>query len=444
VTYSYDNANQFTQNGLGRLSQVSFGGGVADDFNDSYYYLYSYNAAGRVTSQQMGVQIPIPQYQNPTFITWLTFTANYQWDNEGRMTSLEYPTVSLLRNWPWQTSFSLQTAAYQYDINGRMAGMTWDSGNGDGPQPYASATYGPAGQMLTLSYGVGTETRTYNSLLQLTNQSVPGYLNMTYNYPAGQNNGRIAGSVDGITGENTTYTYDALNRLSSATASGMWSEQYSYDGFGNLTGKSQTGGAPSMTASYNAQNQQVGASYDANGNQTSANSTTNVFTVENRIKNQTSQIWPYPIAEYAYDPQGRRVMQRTDPDPDNLDTGSSPSWQYNFYGITGQRLVTMGCTNPSGTPLQPTCLVQGENVYFGRKLLVSNGVTVVTDRLGSRGRTRKGRDSRTTRMGKSGRPRRTAERSSGRTSGTGWGRITRWRDIMARGREGSGALTRAG
>jgi RHS repeat-associated protein len=76
-------------------------------------------------------------------------------------------------------------------------------------------------------------------------------------------------------------------------------------------------------------------------------------------------------------------MRRTDPDPENLDTGSDPSWQYNFYGITGQRLVTVGCTNPSGTPLQPTCLVQGENVYFGRKLLVSNGATVVTDRLGS-------------------------------------------------------------
>jgi RHS repeat-associated protein len=262
-----------------------------------------------------------------------------------------------------------------------MTGMTWDSGNG--PQPYASATYGPAGQMLTLSYGAGTETRTYNSLLQLTNQSVPGYLNMTYNYSAGQNNGRIVGSVDGITGENTTYTYDALNRLASATASGMWSESYSYDGFGNLTGKRGTGGAPSMTASYNAQNQQVGggATYDANGNQTTANNTLNVFTVENRIKSQASTVWPYPqIAEYAYDPHGRRVMQQTDPDPDIPNSASS--YQYNFYGITGQRLVTLGCTNPSANPL-PTCTVQGQNVYYGRKLLVSNGVNVVTDRLGS-------------------------------------------------------------
>jgi len=77
VTYSYDNANQFTQNGLGRLSQVTFGGGVVDDFNDSYYYLYSYNTAGRVTSQQMAVQTLVNGWHGPQLNTWLTFTANY-------------------------------------------------------------------------------------------------------------------------------------------------------------------------------------------------------------------------------------------------------------------------------------------------------------------------------------------------------------------------------
>src|ERR1700683_348077 len=91
--------------------------------------------------------------------------------------------------------------------------MTMCPQNGNGPQPFASGTYYPSGQLYTLSWGGYGETRTYNSLMQLTNQSVPGALNMTYNYSATQNNGRITGSVDGITGENTTYTYDALNRL---------------------------------------------------------------------------------------------------------------------------------------------------------------------------------------------------------------------------------------
>jgi YD repeat-containing protein len=63
---------------------------------------------------------------------------------------------------------------------------------------------------------------------------------MTYNYSSTQNSGRITSSVDGVTGENTTYTYDALNRLTGASNS-QWSETYAYDGFGNLTSKVGTG-----------------------------------------------------------------------------------------------------------------------------------------------------------------------------------------------------------
>jgi YD repeat-containing protein len=227
------------------LSEAHFGGGVGDDFNDTYYYLYSYNQAGRVTSQEMALQTSTSRF---LVSPWLIFTAAYQWDNEGRMTSMQYPAVT-----EGGGLWTPPTAGYTYDANGRMSGMTWDLGNGGGPQPFASATYGPAGEMLTLWYGAGTETRTYNSLLQLTSQVVPGYLNMHYNYSATQNNGRITGSVDGIWGESTGYSYDALNRLSTA-ANGLWAETYSYDGFGNLTGKAGVGGAPSMTASYDAAN----------------------------------------------------------------------------------------------------------------------------------------------------------------------------------------------
>ena len=147
--------------------------------------------------------------------------------------------------------------------------MTSDTGSG--PTAFASASYTAAGQLYQLSYGGMTETRTYNSMMQLISQSVPGYLSMAYNYSTtGHNNGRIVSSSDGITGENTNYTYDALNRLTNASNS-QWSESYGYDGFGNLTSKTGSGGspnaAPSMSVSYNANNQQTaGVSYDANGN----------------------------------------------------------------------------------------------------------------------------------------------------------------------------------
>src|ERR1035441_7668214 len=90
--------------------------------------------------------------------------------------------------------------------------------------PVASATYGVAGQLSTLWTNDGvTETRTYNSLMQMTRQTAIvqpwGYgsltvMDMEYRYTAGQNNGRIAQSKDWVSGEEVSYTYDSLKRYS--------------------------------------------------------------------------------------------------------------------------------------------------------------------------------------------------------------------------------------
>ena len=132
------------------------------------------------------------------------------------------------------------------------------------------------------------ETRTYNNLLQMVTQQTkmvaeqtPSYLNMTYNYSATQNNGRITSSVDAITGESVTYGYDGWNRLTSAAASGMWSAGYTYDGFGNLLTKAGTGGAPNATYTYDGNNRETaaGVTFDANGNRLTDAATTNTWTI---------------------------------------------------------------------------------------------------------------------------------------------------------------------
>src|SRR5260370_35412156 len=94
-------------------------------------------------------------------------------------------------------------------------------------------------------------------MLQMTRMTVvgtvfspPSYpsqtaMDMQYIYTAGQNNGRIVQSIDGVAGETVNYTYDALNRL--ATAGGTnatWGQAFAYDGFGNMTGKTVTQGSP--------------------------------------------------------------------------------------------------------------------------------------------------------------------------------------------------------
>jgi YD repeat-containing protein len=75
---------------------------------------------------------------------------------------------------------------------------------------------------------------------------------------ARQNNGKITGKTDNISGEQVVYAYDALNRLASAGAtSGTWGQSYSYDGFGNLQNQTVTAGT---------NNRQTTDCADADGN----------------------------------------------------------------------------------------------------------------------------------------------------------------------------------
>jgi RHS repeat-associated protein len=343
---------------------------LTDAYHNSYCYLYNYTQSGHVATQEMAVTGGFGHYNG------ITFTANYQWDTEGRMTSQQYPTVHAVGSFG-NLSVPMPIAAMQYDANGRLNGMTMDDQDGHGPQPFASATYTPAGQVDHLSWAGYTEVRTYNNLLQLKSQTVAGAMSMTYNYSPTANDGRIVSAVDGVTGENTSYTYDYLDRLTGASNS-LWSESYTYDGFGNLLTKSGSGGspnpAPGMSVSYNANNQVTSQNYDANGNVGGW-----TYSVENRL---TVQVLDYMTGNenvYAYDPWGKRVMSGNDPTPDS---GPKPQYTYTFYGITGQALARLTC-NGSNYPSYPTCAIVGQNVYFGGKLIVAGGVNVVTDRLGS-------------------------------------------------------------
>jgi len=261
-----------------------------------------------------------------------------------------------------------------------------------------TAAYNGASQLSTLNYGgygplvnsgyygtsTFTETRTYNSLMQLTGLTnglasefySATMVNMQYNYTAGQNNGRVAQTVDGVLGETVNYTYDVWNRLTTAAATnGNWGEQYTFDNFSNLTGKTSTAGsAPSMSVPVNpANNQPTGlGSYDANGNPVgNINSPAYVWNVENRLA--TNQTSPSQPITYIYDPWGRRVWTQN-----NYSSGSTG--EIYFYGATGQKLETYSFTIADS--LFNSSLL-GINVYFGGKLLQSKGIWVATDKSGS-------------------------------------------------------------
>src|SRR5216684_8570493 len=182
------------------------------------------------------------------------------------MTSVTYPQSSYIDDNLQVQPNPVTTYTYGFDTMGRPTSMT-GPGAGVTVSIVNNVQYGPASELLQMSYFGATETRQYNTRLQMTHLTVPGQLNISYNFAA-QNNGQIASQTDNLSGEQITYQYDALQRLYSATGS-AWSQSFTYDGFANLTDKVGTGGAPTNHLPVNpATNQLTGSgyTYDANGN----------------------------------------------------------------------------------------------------------------------------------------------------------------------------------
>jgi len=132
------------------------------------------------------------------------------------------------------------------------------------------------------------------------------------------------GNVWGITNykdnsRNQSFTYDSLNRLTSAQNAGTncaattvngkteyWGNSYGYDAWGNLTNKTITKcGAELLGAPSLVNNQLTGYGYDAAGNMTSDPTDGGItlsYDQENRIQSTAGY-------SYTYDADGNRVKK---------------------------------------------------------------------------------------------------------------------------------------
>ena len=153
---------------------------------------YSYTPSGHMTAEELTA------YNSSMGVTTPTMTAAFSYDDEGRMTGVTYPGY---------TGVSPASYTYTFDTMGRPSGMSSVASGG---------LYNAAGQITSLAYPGGTETRTYNSLSQLTGVQLGTQANVSYYYNAGLNNGQIATAVDAAHGQTVNYSYDALKRLSAA------------------------------------------------------------------------------------------------------------------------------------------------------------------------------------------------------------------------------------
>jgi RHS repeat-associated protein len=373
-TYTYD-ANAidptYSHSVQGRLATIEYPAFNYDvvfgwpQGSTKFTDMFDYSAPGQVIRKRLRVTKiqPISGLATQTGSGDLNMT--YAYNVEGKITNVTYPFDATTSTTPQYN--------YSYDTMMRPAGMTDLSST-----LVSSVAYGPANEMLSMSYNGGTETRTYNSMLQLTQlvNTTPGQnLNITYTFPSG-NAGKITSQTDNLSGETISYQYDSLNRLIQGSAS-TWSQTYSYDGFGNLTNRVGTGAAlgTNPTPADPATNRLTGASYDANGNMLSFG---NAYDVENRLSQANSG-----AAQYFYDGKNKRIWQGTF-------TNCSGDWcltsdQVSMFGIDGKLIGTY--TPSGGTSL--TFASTAQRVYFAGKLIrqgFTGSQNVVQDRLGSVGK----------------------------------------------------------
>ena len=331
--------------------------------------------------------------------TWTPPTAATR---EGKIISITYPTTTnnAFLNYPQSPlngspdglgTYPGASYNYSYDSMYRLSGMTSGS-----TTVVNGVSYNAANQLLGMTFNGTPETRTYNSLNQLTNITAGSTENLTYAYPTGANNGKIGSVYNAASGEAVSYTYDSLNRLLTATASGTgnWGEQYGFDGFGNLLSKTVTAGSgPSMSVTVNpANNQAGGLSYDANGNVTEMyNGTQEIITsydAENRMVG-ASHINGGPLnLAYGYDAQNRRIFSWAGA-TDYSGQGNPDIYQVTLYSPTGQRLGSyqidvVGIGGP-GTALYGivSTLMTSDQYFGGRRLAMLDQLGSVVQNNGS-------------------------------------------------------------
>ena len=309
---------------------------------------YTYDARGNISNVVSGSATNTFGYNSRNLLTSQTLSVGsyawgigYNYDGYGHVSAVGYPAYN----------GSSEGVAYSPDALGRPTQVS----------SYASGiTYFPNDQVAGFNYGNGASYVAQQNTRQLLSNFSYGAgstLNLSEDF-AYDNNGNITNVTDLVNGQRTkAFTYDALNRLSSATATNLYgTENYTYDALNNL--RTRLTGGNALTLNYDATNRLVSVAqngsvvtqygYDTQGNR---NSLSNGGATTNYNFDAENQLLQVPGVEgYAYDAAGRRVAKTTS-------TGTPTG--YYFYDQAGQLMFQYVPSTASATNF----------IYLGSKLI---------------------------------------------------------------------------
>jgi RHS repeat-associated protein len=280
VSYTYDQGD----NAIGRRVSMAVSGG---DFTS-----WTYDIRGRALSENKQIMPGGGQYI--TYYTYnsadLPVTMTYP---DGEVVNFTYSNQMLLNSVIGTSTYVQSTA---YDSASRMTSRILGNGL---TQNY---TYYPwnqqGGRLQTLSTG--------------------SLQNFTYQYDSV---GNITSIADSVNSQTQTFTYDALDRLVTAGATGSAqqggyaTETYAYDSAtGNLSSKAGVNYTYDATHKHAVASLSNGNSYsyDANGNMTTRNADGKSYTFTYDAENRLVSVSGDSTASFMYDADGTRVKSVID------------------------------------------------------------------------------------------------------------------------------------
>jgi RHS repeat-associated protein len=399
----------FAYDGLSRLTQA----GAPESGTTNYYYLtaggaqcsgdtseqcriadgrsitktFTYDAIARLTGKAYSDTTPTVSYSyDQTSFNGLTITNGNgprtgMTDGSGS-TAWSFDTMGRVLNRRQTIAGVTKAIGYTYNLAGSVATITYPSGrvytyayNNAGQTTslvdsvhalnfFTGGTYAPPGILTGSVYGAVTGwnaitlANTFNNRLQPTQLKATSpvpltLLNLSYSYDqgSGKNNGNVVQITNGRDSTRTvSYTYDQVNRLSTAQTASTWGNSYVYDAWSDLLQKNVIRGtSESMTLTVNNKNQVTtpAFTYDGAGNVT--------WDTGNALKyDAESNMTPVSGATYTYDGDGRRVQKSdgtlywVDDSFEPLSVGTTSGITQDYIFLNGQRIafVPLSSGNP--------------------------------------------------------------------------------------------------